>query len=64
MSSPFPTHPVLVPTCTLCNSSVTLEACKIDERGKPVHEECYVRKTRVNAGRVPIPPLRKTLCVN
>jgi hypothetical protein len=48
---------VWVPTCALCNSPVELETCKIDERGSAVHEECYVRRMRVNARRVPIPPL-------
>jgi hypothetical protein len=48
-------------TCAVCNSPVELETCKVDERGKPVHEECYVARCRVNAGRVPIPPLRKIL---
>jgi hypothetical protein len=49
--------PVWVPTCALCNGSVQLETCKTDERGSAVHEECYVRKVRVGANRVPIPPL-------
>jgi hypothetical protein len=54
-------HPVWVATCALCNSPVELETCKTDERGKPVHEACYVRKVRVYAGRVPIPPLHNVL---
>jgi hypothetical protein len=39
-------HPVWVPSCVLCNRSVELETCKVDERGSAVHEECYVRKIR------------------
>jgi hypothetical protein len=31
--------------CSICNSPVSLETCNTDERGSPVHEECYVRKT-------------------
>jgi hypothetical protein len=54
-------HPVWVATCALCNSPVELETCKTDERGKAVHEECYVRKLRVCAGRVPIPILAAPL---
>lgn len=30
--------------CAICNESVELETTKIDERGKPVHEECYLQK--------------------
>jgi hypothetical protein len=61
MSSTFPDHPVFVRTCALCNASVELESCKVDELGRAIHEECYISKLRVNAGRVPIPPLRKIL---
>jgi hypothetical protein len=31
--------------CSICNSPVSLETCNTDERGSPVHEQCYVRKT-------------------
>jgi hypothetical protein len=31
-------------TCSICNESVELETAKVDERGQPVHEECYARK--------------------
>lgn len=30
--------------CSICNESVELQTAKVDERGLPVHEECYVRK--------------------
>ena len=30
--------------CSLCNESVELETAKTDERGEPVHEECYVKR--------------------
>jgi hypothetical protein len=32
-----PTH-----VCRICNKTLSLEECKFDEYGKPVHEECYV----------------------
>jgi hypothetical protein len=31
--------------CSICPWSVTLELSQTDERGKAVHECCYVRKT-------------------
>ena len=31
--------------CSICGWSVTLELSKTDERGKAVHECCYVRRT-------------------
>ena len=31
-------------SCGICRQAVPLERCKIDEWGKAVHEECYVRK--------------------
>jgi hypothetical protein len=35
--------------CSICNEPVELESSKIDEDGKPVHEECYVQKTSAQA---------------
>jgi hypothetical protein len=32
------------PTCSICNKPVTLETTKTDERGRTVHEGCYVLK--------------------
>jgi len=31
--------------CCICSSPIPLETSKTDERGKAVHEDCYVRKT-------------------
>ena len=31
--------------CCICAELIPLETSKTDERGKAVHEECYVRKT-------------------
>ncbi len=28
--------------CWICGKSCPLEDCKIDERGRAVHQECYV----------------------
>jgi hypothetical protein len=30
--------------CWTCGTPVSLETCKIDQRGKAVHELCYVAK--------------------
>jgi hypothetical protein len=43
-------HPGIV--CSICDGSVPLETSKTDERGKAVHEECYVR-TLISKFRIP-----------
>ena len=44
--------------CSICNKPVDLETTKTDERGKAVHEQCYVLKhALLNATR---PVTRKT----
>lgn len=30
--------------CWMCGTAVALEDCKVDERGLPVHDNCYVAK--------------------
>ena len=30
--------------CSICFKSIGLEDCKIDEYGRPVHEECYAAR--------------------
>ena len=30
--------------CWICGGSVSLEDCKIDEHGSPVHEQCYAAR--------------------
>jgi hypothetical protein len=30
--------------CPICNQPITLEDAKIDEDGRAVHEECYVKQ--------------------
>jgi hypothetical protein len=32
------------PYCCICGMPVQLSSCKFDERGQPVHEDCYVAK--------------------
>jgi len=34
------------PTCPICNEEIELETAKIDEVGRPVHEECYVQRVK------------------
>jgi hypothetical protein len=36
--------------CWICGYEVSLERCKIDEHGRPVHEQCYVAKIQLQAG--------------
>ena len=40
-----PTH-----ICWLCGKDVDLRTCKIDEHGRPVHEDCYALKLALHAG--------------
>jgi hypothetical protein len=42
------------PPCCICDQPVALETAKTDERGRAVHEECYVLKLRLQMG----PPIR------
>jgi hypothetical protein len=37
-------------TCAICGNLVTLEECKVDAVGMPVHEDCYAAKV---AGTIP-----------
>jgi len=30
--------------CPICNQPIDLKAAKTDERGKAIHEDCYVMK--------------------
>lgn len=30
--------------CSICFKSISLEDCKVDEDGRPVHENCYAEK--------------------
>jgi hypothetical protein len=47
-SSALRLHTLSVP-CTLCNNPVRLERAGTDQDGKPVHEQCYLKKLIVEA---------------
>jgi hypothetical protein len=32
--------------CSICFQPISLRSCKTDERGRPVHEDCYAAKAR------------------
>jgi hypothetical protein len=40
-------------SCAICSQPITQRIIRADERGKAVHEECYVRK--ISAQSVPRP---------
>jgi hypothetical protein len=44
---PGSAQPVSQPAviCCICAEPISLETTRTDERGKAVHEHCYVRKT-------------------
>jgi hypothetical protein len=37
--------------CWICGKPVSLENCKVDEQGFPVHGECYVVRVALNSVR-------------
>ncbi len=39
------------PTCAICSRPVRLETAKTDERGRTVHEECYLQKLKLSVLR-------------
>ncbi len=59
---PMRSHLALRPkflTCSICNELVELETAKIDEDGKPTHEECYVQKVILKRSIRPPPEAGK-----
>jgi hypothetical protein len=40
-------------TCNICNKPVEPDIAVTDQDGKPVHEECYVLKVRLEEARKP-----------
>ena len=40
----------LAHVCSLCGNAVTLQDCKIDEYGEPVHASCYAKIRSANNG--------------
>ena len=41
------------PQCPVCGLPVSLETSKADERGKAVHEDCYLLKINLHDGTLP-----------
>ncbi len=41
---------VNIPTCSICDKPVPLEAAKTDEHGRAIHEDCYWIKVRSEHG--------------
>jgi hypothetical protein len=39
--------------CWICGKVISLEECKIDEHGMPVHEQCHVVKLALNKVQAP-----------
>ena len=37
--------------CWICGKPVSLENCKVDEQGLPVHGECYLVRVALNSMR-------------
>jgi hypothetical protein len=50
--------PLLRPTpyCCICGMPVQLSSCKFDQRGQPVHEDCYVAKLLLDSRETSIRP--------
>jgi len=42
-----------LPLCSICNKPVDPETAVADQDGKPVHEECYVLKMRLEDAKKP-----------
>jgi hypothetical protein len=40
-------------TCWICGKITSLEACKIDEYGLPVHESCQTQRLAPHKERLP-----------
>jgi hypothetical protein len=44
-----------IPACWMCGKAVSLEACKVDEHGRAVHDDCYALMLRFRQGDRPTP---------
>jgi hypothetical protein len=44
-----------LPRCAICQQPVRLETAKSDERGQPVHEDCYLQRLMASL-QYPPPP--------
>jgi hypothetical protein len=47
--------------CWICGRDVSLRDCKLDEPGHPVHEECYVARTKLEAESADPPAKRQVV---
>jgi hypothetical protein len=45
--------PILDPLikCAICGKPISLEQSKVSEDGKPVHEQCYLAKVRLEKAK-------------
>jgi hypothetical protein len=50
--------------CWICGKPVTLENCKVDEHGFPVHGDCYVVRAALNSMRPQPNEVEVPTCVN
>lgn len=41
-------EPITTFTCWICGQPVSLENCKFEEHGQPVHEQCAVARIQLN----------------
>jgi hypothetical protein len=44
---------MLSPACIVCNETLLLESCIVDELGNPAHEDCYLSRLGVAKGTDP-----------
>ena len=44
---------MFTPICPFCNLPIVLETSKADERGRAVHEDCYVLKVALHHKTLP-----------
>jgi hypothetical protein len=49
---------VSYPVCPICNQHVELETAKTDEKGRAVHEDCYITLLLVQPFNRPVTPLQ------
>lgn len=48
MPEPVAATATYIGVCWICDRTVSLETCKIDEHGNAMHEECYLACIRAN----------------
>ena len=51
------------PVCSICSKPVSLEDCKVDERGNAVHGTCYAAKLNsASEAALPVASNRTRTC--